>query len=584
MGEKPLRRHGKALGATGERVTYSYNADGTVKQSIRTKQGNIVYSERYEYDKNGNRVFSEENGEIRDYWYDENNRLKKIRIGGEGGDYEIYEFDGFGNISTKVEIDGNYIDKTQYSYDNRNRLISSTDGEESTAYEYDKNGNLKKKVDFYGIHSKTETYTYTAFGELKTAEGDNFFAEYRYGADGFRSGKKVNGVSTGYVYDGMYIVGESVDGVNYTYSRGTDLLGYTSSLGETVYYRTNVHGDVKELVNVFGESLERYDYNAYGAEDEDYNPFRRMFGKKSVYNPFRYTGEYTDSETGLVYLRNRMYDPETGRFTTEDPAKSGVNWYAYCEGNPINFIDPWGLEDIVVAGGAFHEDASDYQFTFVDCALYQISTMKNGATLLVADAGWDDDEREAIVKAANDRGIELLWFSTIYSLKRYINFGRDRKTDPITSFYVFAHGTDSGTENYGITFGLYTDKNEQLTMNISDILTIRTSSFASGSISIFYSCRTGNNFDKGNFAQAWADKTGGTVYAYKGLFKDVGRSDYSDILGTVGERYMNELGYGSESFKKWKQERGEITEKPGESYHLPHKSHLTSQKKYSPSK
>ena len=51
--------------------------------------------------------------------------------------------------------------------------------------------------------------------ELKTAEGDNFFAEYRYGADGFRSGKKVNGVSTGYVYDGMYIVGESVDGVNY---------------------------------------------------------------------------------------------------------------------------------------------------------------------------------------------------------------------------------------------------------------------------------------------------------------------------------------------------------------------------------
>ena len=48
-----------------------------MKQSIRTKQDNIVYSERYEYDKNGNRVFSEENGEIRDYWYDENNRLKK---------------------------------------------------------------------------------------------------------------------------------------------------------------------------------------------------------------------------------------------------------------------------------------------------------------------------------------------------------------------------------------------------------------------------------------------------------------------------------------------------------------------------
>ena len=199
--------------------------------------------------------------------------------------------------------------------------------------------------------------------ELKTAEGDNFFAEYRYGADGFRSGKKVNGVSTGYVYDGMYIVGESVDGVNYTYSRGTGLLGYTSSLGETVYYRTNVHGDVKELVNVFGESLERYDYNAYGAEDEDYNPFRRMFGKKSVYNPFRYTGEYTDSETGLVYLRNRMYDPETGRFISEDthwnidnciygdhatntPDITAIaqssNLYVYCINNPVRYIDNSG--------------------------------------------------------------------------------------------------------------------------------------------------------------------------------------------------------------------------------------------------
>lgn len=207
--------------------------------------------------------------------------------------------------------------------------------------------------------------------KLKTAEGDNFFAEYCYGADGFRSGKKVNGVSTGYVYDGMYIVGESVDGVNYTYSRGTDLLGYTSSLGETVYYRTNVHGDVKELVNVFGESLERYDYNAYGAEDEDYNPFRRMFGKKSVHNPFRYTGEYTDSETGLVYLRNRMYDPETGRFTTEDPAKSGVNWYAYCEGNPITKVDPWGLtisdEDIA----AYHDGRmSESEWTLLNKADY----------------------------------------------------------------------------------------------------------------------------------------------------------------------------------------------------------------------
>ena len=33
----------------------------------------------------------------------------------------------------------------------------------------------------------------------------------------------------------------------------------------------------------------------------------------------------------------------TGRFITEDPAKDGLNWYSYCGGNPVNFVDPWGL-------------------------------------------------------------------------------------------------------------------------------------------------------------------------------------------------------------------------------------------------
>ena len=86
-----------------------------------------------------------------------------------------------------------------------------------------------------------------------------------------------------------------------------------------------------------GNSIVRdYDYDAYGAEKN---------ALPSDDNPFRYTGEYTDSETGLVYLRNRMYDPETGRFISEDPIRDGLNWYAYCEGNPVNFIDPWGLKD-----------------------------------------------------------------------------------------------------------------------------------------------------------------------------------------------------------------------------------------------
>ncbi|MBQ3426224.1 MAG: RHS repeat-associated core domain-containing protein, partial [Clostridia bacterium] len=61
-------------------------------------------------------------------------------------------------------------------------------------------------------------------------------------------------------------------------------------------------------------------------------------------NPLRYCGEYYDSESGLTYLRGRYYSSELRRFITEDPAKDGMNWYAYCGNNPVMFVDPWGLE------------------------------------------------------------------------------------------------------------------------------------------------------------------------------------------------------------------------------------------------
>ncbi len=43
-------------------------------------------------------------------------------------------------------------------------------------------------------------------------------------------------------------------------------------------------------------------------------------------------------------------------------------------------------------------------------------------------------------------------------------------------------------------------------------------------VSVFYACRTGNDFNNENFAQVWANKTGGETYAYRGAFTDVGRS------------------------------------------------------------
>ena len=51
--------------------------------------------------------------------------------------------------------------------------------------------------------------------------------------------------------------------------------------------------------------------------------------------------------TGMLDMRNRQYDPRTGRFTQEDPLglAGGMNLYAYAHGDPVNYSDPFGLKD-----------------------------------------------------------------------------------------------------------------------------------------------------------------------------------------------------------------------------------------------
>ena len=68
-------------------------------------------------------------------------------------------------------------------------------------------------------------------------------------------------------------------------------------------------------------------------------------------NPLRYRGYVYDQETGFYYLQSRYYDPEMGRFINADNANIlearqdeplGLNLFAYCDNNPINYFDPTG--------------------------------------------------------------------------------------------------------------------------------------------------------------------------------------------------------------------------------------------------
>ncbi len=94
------------------------------------------------------------------------------------------------------------------------------------------------------------------------------------------------------------------------------------------------------IANSSGSITKTYAYDAFGVE---------LSPVSSDANPFRYSGEYFDAETGDYYLRARFYNPRLGRFLTEDPARDGSNWYVYCNNNPVGYVDPSGKSMVLTA-------------------------------------------------------------------------------------------------------------------------------------------------------------------------------------------------------------------------------------------
>ena len=176
---------------------------------------------------------------------------------------------------------------------------------------YDDAGNLTSKTTSGDYGAKSESYVYDAFGKLiKYLENGEEKASYKYNGNGQRVEKTVNGAKTKYYWDGANIKNEgtasSVNVTNYFGANG--VFARKSGSVTNVLYK-NGHGDTVLLTR--GNSIVRdYDYDAYGKEKG---------GSSADENPFRYSGEYFDSETGFIYLRNRYYDPSSARFISEDP-------------------------------------------------------------------------------------------------------------------------------------------------------------------------------------------------------------------------------------------------------------------------
>jgi RHS repeat-associated protein len=228
------------------------------------------------------------------------------------------------------------------AYDAANELTSLNRGSGATAFSYDPQGNRTGAIPSTGPHV---SYAYDQVNRLvsftrRATNGQGVTAaSYTYNGDGLRMRKVVNGVTSAFVWDTAQKLPLLLrDGTTSYVTCSSGLpLEQVSSSGTVLYYHADQLGSTRMLTDASGKIAASYTYDAYG------NPSANA---GTIVNPFGFAGEYTDAESGFVYLRARYYDPATGQFLSVDPLATLTREpYPYVHDDPLNLTDPSGQFD-----------------------------------------------------------------------------------------------------------------------------------------------------------------------------------------------------------------------------------------------
>jgi RHS repeat-associated protein len=292
---------------------------------------------RYQYDPAGEltRTLDKLRGEIK-YEYEANGQLQS-RDTGRLVDSEEFRYDAAAN---RLNFNTSQFDQVK-----DNRIKQWRDQE----YTYDAWGNLVEKRS--GL-SKLQTFTYDCENRLVRAETMvnsqvHSGGTYRYDSLGRRVGKtsEIEGriEHKHFLWQGLRMLREETPGQSslYIYEPGSyaPLARVDQIEGEAgqklYYFHTDQIGTPLEMTNVDGQIVWQATYKAWGEIES--------LAVSEVEQNLRFQGQYFDDETGLHYNTFRYYDPEVGRFITQDPISllGGDNLYAYAP-NTNGWIDPWG--------------------------------------------------------------------------------------------------------------------------------------------------------------------------------------------------------------------------------------------------
>ncbi|SKA97990.1 RHS repeat-associated core domain-containing protein [Paucidesulfovibrio gracilis DSM 16080] len=275
-----------------------------------------------------------------EYCYDAAGRLAEVRRDGSGVERYIYDSNGR-RAEDYVPLRGQRDRVFRYGADNR--LLQAGEAQ----YAHDSRGFRSRRVT---LHGETRYHYAPDYRLLAVELSDGRVVEYSHDRQGLRTGKYVDGMPVERFrwHDRAHLAAWShvdmADGqwLDVIYDRTARPLGlasqrrgqpfvmyfYTDQVGSVRVVELSTEGMVKEIL-----------YDAFGNVLHDGNP--------CLCSPFGFAGGLHDPDTGLVRFGWRDYDPDTGRFTAQDPmgaAGGDPDWYGYCLDDPVNGVDPWGLE------------------------------------------------------------------------------------------------------------------------------------------------------------------------------------------------------------------------------------------------
>jgi RHS repeat-associated protein len=284
----------------------------------------------YALDADGNRTKVTTSGGVTSYTYDALNRLTSWT--NPASQITQYAYDPVGNRLSIVAPSGT----TTYAYDAADEMLTAG----TTTFTYDGNGNQRTKT----TGASTLTYAWDALNRLVAVTGGAANTTYQYDGDGKRLAQQAGAQSYQYVNDTTaslpVVLNENGPDGNIDYLYGRQMISATSPAFKN-YYQYDGLGSTSVITGSTGAGKEAYTYDPWGtllnASD--------ALGTK---NKYKFTGEAFDSNTELLYLRARYYDPTLGRFLSRDPLQGvptepqSLRGYQYALNNPVLLTDPSG--------------------------------------------------------------------------------------------------------------------------------------------------------------------------------------------------------------------------------------------------